>query len=353
MPRSLKVAKQYRERAKLALKRNGYARQQDLAEALGFARSTVNNFLNGKPVDYLNFLEICEKLQLALDEIADFADEEIPDSTLTSTSVVPSIEKFSIEHLYEALLCLNYTKQEDRFAEFVREHPIGACLIHGEPEFGQEWLLNRLLKLLPVQMTTAFVHRTSFLRVTRSYSLESLWRELAVATGATSSSPTDVAKAVCNLWQSQSVILIFKDVDQLPGAEFLDEFIHKFWHPLAAEACKCSSQTLNDRLIAFLVDSQGRANDWSINCTEILDVNWEPLQLLKLPKITHITRFELAYWLEKQKDKLPQALTVQIEQAVIEILESREFGIPQLVLEAVCKRCGHNWYQSERVWLKF
>lgn len=60
MSRSLKVAPQYIQQVKLAVKRNGFARQRDLAEDLQMSLATVSNFLNGRPVDYLNFFEICQ-----------------------------------------------------------------------------------------------------------------------------------------------------------------------------------------------------------------------------------------------------------------------------------------------------
>ncbi len=72
MSRSLKVAPQYIQQVKSALKRNGFARQIDLAESLQLSKATVWNFLNGRPVDYLNFFEICQKLGLDLQKIADF-----------------------------------------------------------------------------------------------------------------------------------------------------------------------------------------------------------------------------------------------------------------------------------------
>ncbi len=76
MPRSLRVAPQYIEQVKLAVRRNGYPRQKDLAEELGIALATLSNFLNGRPVDYLNFDEICHKLGLNIEEIADFEDND-------------------------------------------------------------------------------------------------------------------------------------------------------------------------------------------------------------------------------------------------------------------------------------
>jgi uncharacterized protein YjbI with pentapeptide repeats/DNA-binding Xre family transcriptional regulator len=58
-------------RVKSAVQHNGFPRQQDLVEEVGLASSTVRNFLNGKPVDYATFVEICQRLNL---EWRDFAD---------------------------------------------------------------------------------------------------------------------------------------------------------------------------------------------------------------------------------------------------------------------------------------
>lgn len=73
MSRSLKVAPQYIEIVKAALPRNRFASQRNLAESVQLSLSTVSNFLNGKPVDYLNFYELCHTLGLNLEEIADFS----------------------------------------------------------------------------------------------------------------------------------------------------------------------------------------------------------------------------------------------------------------------------------------
>ncbi len=76
--RSLKIAPNYISLTKSALQRNRFARQQDLAEDVGLARSTVSNFLNGKPVNYLNFYEISERLGLDWQTIADFSHQNEP-----------------------------------------------------------------------------------------------------------------------------------------------------------------------------------------------------------------------------------------------------------------------------------
>jgi LuxR family glucitol operon transcriptional activator len=71
MSRSIRVAPEYFAQVKLAIKRNGFPSQKALATELGFSRSTVSNFVNGKPVDYLTFVEICEKLGLDWQAIID------------------------------------------------------------------------------------------------------------------------------------------------------------------------------------------------------------------------------------------------------------------------------------------
>lgn len=70
MPRSLRVQKNYIDKVKLSLRRNGYPSQRVLAEDVGYALATVNNFLTGKPVDFATFEELCRQLALDWKEIA-------------------------------------------------------------------------------------------------------------------------------------------------------------------------------------------------------------------------------------------------------------------------------------------
>lgn len=102
MSRSLKVSPQYIERVKLAVKRSGFPRQRDLAEALQLSLATVSNFLNGRAVDYFKFYEISQKLGLDLQEIADF-DSQVREEDLTpvpepiEAEVIKYVERSPIE----------------------------------------------------------------------------------------------------------------------------------------------------------------------------------------------------------------------------------------------------------------
>jgi transcriptional regulator with XRE-family HTH domain len=74
MSRSLKVRSDCIQKAKLALKRNGFPNQRGFAEELGLALSTVSRFLTGKTVDYATFVGICGKLAIDWREISDLGD---------------------------------------------------------------------------------------------------------------------------------------------------------------------------------------------------------------------------------------------------------------------------------------
>ncbi|MFS0519401.1 NB-ARC domain-containing protein [Nostoc sp. UIC 10607] len=80
MPRSLRVRQECIQTVKLAVKRNGFPSQKALAYDVGLALATVNNFLTGKPVDYVTFEELCQKLALSWKEIADL-DFDLPSQT--------------------------------------------------------------------------------------------------------------------------------------------------------------------------------------------------------------------------------------------------------------------------------
>jgi transcriptional regulator with XRE-family HTH domain len=75
MPRSLRLRLKCITTVKSSLLRNGFPSQKILAEDLGIAQSTVSHFLNGKPVDYANFIEICRGLGQEWRDIADFEDK--------------------------------------------------------------------------------------------------------------------------------------------------------------------------------------------------------------------------------------------------------------------------------------
>ena len=76
MSRSLKIRREYIEKAKLAVKRSGFPSQRALSEDVGLSLATISNFLTGRSVDRATFVELCEKLSLDCETIAEFAVED-------------------------------------------------------------------------------------------------------------------------------------------------------------------------------------------------------------------------------------------------------------------------------------
>ncbi|MGH7999768.1 MAG: hypothetical protein ACREPR_10155 [Brasilonema sp.] len=75
--------------AKIALIDRFSNNQQKLANALGVSRQPVNRFFNRKPVDSSLFVQICEKLGLKWQEVADFLQSEVEES-LQNSDIITS-----------------------------------------------------------------------------------------------------------------------------------------------------------------------------------------------------------------------------------------------------------------------
>jgi WD40 repeat protein len=84
MSRSLKVRAECLERVRLAVKHAAFPSQRALAEDRQIALSTVNNFLTGKPVDYVMFVDLCQRLSLEWQEVADLGVQTLAQPTARS-----------------------------------------------------------------------------------------------------------------------------------------------------------------------------------------------------------------------------------------------------------------------------
>ncbi|NEO98113.1 MAG: hypothetical protein F6K58_05335 [Symploca sp. SIO2E9] len=126
MPRSLIVAPEYREAVHSAYKRSPFPSQQALATELGLSRDTVRKFLSGRPIDRLNFQEICDKLTLNWQNIVLIRDDISP-PTLPPDFYVkrPPIESDCCEAIVQP----------------------GALLrIKAPQQMGKTWLMHKVLQ---------------------------------------------------------------------------------------------------------------------------------------------------------------------------------------------------------------
>ncbi|HEY9297134.1 MAG TPA: HEAT repeat domain-containing protein [Phormidium sp.] len=112
--RSLRVDEKHIPKVKKALARNRFGSQKALADELGFAQDTISRFFRGKPVDRYTFLEICNRLGLNWEDIAQLQDDT-PETSLESNQTVqkPQLDWHQ--------LCRDVLKQQLRRQLFSRQ----------------------------------------------------------------------------------------------------------------------------------------------------------------------------------------------------------------------------------------
>ncbi|MUG96398.1 hypothetical protein F7734_30255 [Scytonema sp. UIC 10036] len=259
------------------------------------------------------------------------------------------------EDLYRALMKLGYREQVRSFLKFQKTQSIKAFLIHGYPEYGQRWLLNRLMTQHIRFGTTAKEIRIELDRLGRKRDVGALWRELGRRVGLEHHSPTEVAEGVFKWWKTQNVILILHYVDCMPEA-YLQELLQEFWLPLASKPRKEVSQDNKFQLLMFLVDYEGCVGCQNIMFVEQLEPTWEPKIPIKLPAIAPFGDGILTDWIETVEtefDTLPLIEEInKWDDPAQAILNKTENGIPELVFSEICKMCGCNWYEEKDRWLK-
>ncbi len=87
--RSLRVAEIHKDKLKYALISKGYATQWIFAEHMGLSLSTINKFFNCKPIDKINFIEICHQLDLDWNVMSSSNFDTDPDKNKRSTQSKP------------------------------------------------------------------------------------------------------------------------------------------------------------------------------------------------------------------------------------------------------------------------
>ncbi len=286
-------------------------------------------------------------------------EKEIEKAEAERSLITQQIENSDIaafsQDLYRALLKLGYKEQVLSFIKFIKDQSIGAFLIHGSPDYGQRWLLNRIVTQYIDDGTTSKVLPVELHRIGRRIDVNTLWRELAGRVGLSrQNSPSEIVKRVYQWWQTQNVLLIFHDVDCMPE-NYLHDLIHDFWLPLASQARESVSQR-KFRLLMFFVDYEGCVGTRDTLFVEKVAPHWEPRIPIKLPTINPFCQQVLNQWmetLEMEFDKLPLVKVIsQKKEPALEILENSDNGIPELAFEEICDWCDHNWYEAKDKWLK-
>ena len=257
-----------------------------------------------------------------------------------------------VQQLYHTLLKLGYRQQVSLFRKLINVQSVAGFLIHGSQEYGQRWLLNRLVsRYVPFSLTGQVIN-LSLARKVRGKDASSLWRELSGRVGLRQkgSAPAEIAEKVHKWWQTQNVLIIFHDVDRITENS-LGELISEFWVPLSNRIREDQSKLSKYKLLMFLVDYEGCTENWKVPLVEKLDLKGTPRFPVKSPRIEKFSQTELEEWVDNEYDELPSEITTMVEEVIASILEDSE-GIPERVLEEICTYCGCNWYEVSERWLK-
>ncbi|MDT9276139.1 MAG: hypothetical protein P5680_16225 [Limnospira sp. PMC 737.11] len=267
------------------------------------------------------------------------------------------------EKLLKALLNLDYDKQANLFKEFVENHQIGACLVHGSCESAPRWLLNRLIRYVPNGKTFTnpntsnrshsvnCVKKIKFSRRNYTSSLDTVFEEISRKFQMEiTSSVTAIHQKILEVWQSETVILIIQNTQNVEES-YIEEFLQKFWQPLAQLARERGTTNENYSLLLFLLDEDGDSNDWNIVYTQDPTSDLIPHALIKLIDIQPITRRQLSIWLELCCGA--EKLLEYTDSLVDEIFRDSQNGLHQHILETICSLCQTSWDECESKWMKY
>ncbi|MDJ0649090.1 MAG: trypsin-like peptidase domain-containing protein [Xenococcaceae cyanobacterium MO_188.B19] len=250
------------------------------------------------------------------------------------------------DELYKVLLKLGYEDQASAFLKLVQAQSVSSFLIHGSPDYGQRWLLNRLVEQYVPNNIDPMVVKIDFGRKIRRNDINSLWRELGIRVGLQTNKPvpSEIIERVYQSWKAKTILLVFHDVDRIPE-NYLYELIASFWRPLADRIRKEEYKAKNYHLIMFLIDYEGKVGSLNDIFTDSVDA--KKLETpVKSPKINEFSEKDLSNWIRYEYQELPIELTHEVDDVVKDILKQSESGIPEYVLAEICYRCGLDWYKE-------
>ncbi|NEO23611.1 MULTISPECIES: trypsin-like peptidase domain-containing protein [unclassified Moorena] len=307
--------------------------------------NTLESSFRGSPV-------IDENSGYVLGVVSYQEDEGTKGVAISIDSLERIWKQLNREQLYQVLLKLGYKNQVRAFLRLVQAQSVSAFLIHGSPDYGQRWLLNRLVEQYVPNSIAGKVVKIDFGRKVRRNDINSLWRELSNRVGLRTNKPipSEIVERVYQCWKTQNVLLVFHDVNLIPES-YLHKLVREFWRPLADRVREAGAHTGNSQLLMFLVDYEGSV----ANLDNLFSDKVDPRKLgepVKTPKISEFSDEELADWIVNEFNELPIELTHEVDGVVRDILENSEQGIPEYVLAQICARSGFDWYEESEKWMK-
>ncbi|WP_373529366.1 hypothetical protein [Nostoc sp.] len=255
------------------------------------------------------------------------------DDCLKSPKVSPSQRTLPDNlKLFKSILNIDFDEQQNQVIEALNRDKIGAFLIHGLQEHGQEVLVTRLSQLSNLRRNQ---RQPVSIKMGNIKSIDSLWHEVAQPFFGSEQRALDYTKGeivdkILECLQTQTVIFIFFEVHQ--WGVLLNSLIEDFWCPIIEKA------SLNKtHLVMFLIDNQAKVGE--LNIPWVADHNERdyPRKPLCLNQAERFTYKKLQNWLNAIDVEVPDKLTAE------RLMQRPHLGIPERVYRQICIECNSKW----------
>lgn len=253
--------------------------------------------------------------------------------------------------LFNSILNIDFCDQETKVIEALDwqklPHKTAAFLVHGEKNFGQGTLVNRLLQLQQLQ-NGQYARPPIAVEVSKMFDIFDIWNKVAEKLGllkeTASLSQEQIKKSIFEFLQSQNLIFIFyeKVIQEESGSKkrpkkspiFWDKLIQEFWQPVVEKANHQETY-----LVMFLIDNEGIVCQSGVPLAEEVNHPQYPYIPLCLPSAEKFTRVHLIQWLRTAVNDgvVDKGLCVDT------LLAKSKDGVPEIVYQKICEAYGCSW----------
>jgi hypothetical protein len=261
------------------------------------------------------------------------------------------------EEMRQMLMRLGYDNQVKLFRKlyFRKSQAFMAFTIYGEEDYGQRWLVYRLIVKHVDKLAAARYIKIHLKNPSRQNNIKSIWREFKKAFGNNQElTPSQIIEKIYNSWKTQHVLIILHGVS-IMTLETFEQLIKEFWIPLTEKLQNSKLPIHKYKLLMFLVDDKDKIGGWEFPFTDRIDNSWKPQDLLRASQLSKFSSEDLIDWLEDDihRELLPTEFTNDNTETIAQmILEKSDNGIPEFTFEEICNYCGYTWSDESADWLK-
>ena len=258
------------------------------------------------------------------------------------------LTKTGRDKLEKAVIKLKKWEQLQQRENCGLSKPARTFFIHGEPFYGQRWLVNILGYKVPYYSDAWKLP----IRITPTRKgIKNVWDTLAGKL-STSPSPEAISNQLYEQWRTSTVILVIHNVN-LIARNSLPIFIQQLWKPLVNRVNNTEELNKHHKLLLFLVDeTNSKSNLERLPClVQSLDKN-QPQIHLEFLELKSFNQNDLKTWVGLKHESLSKLWSasdlsieqVSIEQAMLDTLEGTH--TPISVLKQICECFEFNWEQD-------